>query len=203
MDEAIGMNELSQMIPEVTDLILPWIGVLISIVIFLWFKDFATQLAKGLAFKHDPHFQEGDLVWLEDEPATIIKIGATQTIFGIVNGRGYIWRFVPNESIFDMKLEKIVSDKIHYDSEAEEARKLKKLLNIDQEQDKKIAENKFRDVEQDVELEQNLIRDLQHDRLLAEHSKAISQISSLVQSHGSEELKDAAEDLIKDLTNKA
>ena len=153
MDDAIGINELSQMIPEVTDLILPWLGVLVSIVIFLWFKDFATQLAKGLAFKHDPHFQEGDLVWLEDEPATIIKIGATQTIFGIVNGRGMIWRFIPNGEIHNVKLEKIVSDKIHYDSEDEEARKLKKLLeDYDRKQDVQIEENKEKDVEQDTKI---------------------------------------------------
>ena len=153
MDDAIGIDQLSQMIPEVTDLILPWLGVLVSIVIFLWFKDFATQLAKGLAFKHDPHFQEGDLVWLEDEPATIIKIGATQTIFGIVNGRGMIWRFIPNGEIHNVKLEKIVSDKIHYDSEDEEARKLKKMLeDYDRKQDVQIGQNKLRDVEQDEEI---------------------------------------------------
>ena len=146
-------QELLEKIPEVTDLILPWIGMLISIVLFLWFKDFATQLAKGLAFKHDPHFQEGDLVWLEDEPATIIKIGATQTIFGIVNGRGMIWRFIPNGEIHNVKLEKIVSDKIHYDSEDEEARKLKKLLeDYDKKQDVKIEENKEKDVEQDTKI---------------------------------------------------
>ena len=146
-------QELLEKIPEVTDLILPWIGMLISIVLFLWFKDFATQLAKGLAFKHDPHFQEGDLVWLEDEPATIIKIGATQTIFGIVNGRGMIWRFIPNGEIHNVKLEKIVSDKIHYDSEDEEARKLKKLLeDYDKKQDGKIEENKEKDVEQDTKI---------------------------------------------------
>ena len=146
-------QELLEKIPEITDLILPWIGMLISIVLFLWFKDFATQLAKGLAFKHDPHFQEGDLVYLEDEPATIVKIGATQTIFGIVNGRGMIWRFVPNGEIHNVKLEKIVSDKIHYDSEDEEARKLKKLLeDYDQKQDVKIEENKVKDVEQDTKL---------------------------------------------------
>ena len=148
-------QELLEKIPELTDLILPWIGMLLSIVIFLWFKDFATQLAKGLAFKHDPHFQEGDLVWLEDEPATIVKIGATQTIFGIVNGRGYIWRFVPNSEIHNVKLEKIVSDKIHYDSEDEEARKLKKLLeDYDMKQDVQITQNKERDVEQDEEIAQ-------------------------------------------------
>ena len=146
-------QELLNKIPEITDLILPWIGILISIVLFLWFKDFATQLAKGLAFKHDPHFQEGDLVWLEDEPATIIKIGATQTIFGSVNGRGMIWRFIPNGEIHNVKLEKIVSDKIHYDSEDEEARKLKKLLeDYDKKQDVKIEENKEKDVEQDTKI---------------------------------------------------
>ena len=146
-------QELLEKIPEITDLILPWIGMLISIVLFLWFKDFATQLAKGLAFKHDPHFQEGDLVWLEDEPATIIKIGATQTIFGIVNGRGMIWRFIPNGEIHNVKLEKIVSYKIHYDSEDEEARKLKKLLeDYDRKQDVQIEENKEKDVEQDTKI---------------------------------------------------
>ena len=150
-------QELLEKIPEITDLILPWIGMLISIVLFLWFKDFATQLAKGLAFKHDPHFQEGDLVWLEDEPATIIKIGATQTIFGIVNGRGMIWRFIPNGEIHNVKLEKIVSDKIHYDSEDEEARKVKKLLeDYDRKQDVQIEENKEKDVEQDSKISQLL-----------------------------------------------
>ena len=148
-------QELINAIPQITDLILPWIGMLISIVIFLWFKDFASQLAKGLAFKHDPHFQEGDLVWLEDEPATIIKIGATQTIFGIVNGRGMIWRFVPNSEIHSVKLEKIVSDKIHYDSEDEEARKLKKMLeDYDRKQDIQITRNRTRDIEQDEEIQQ-------------------------------------------------
>ena len=148
-------QELINKIPQITDLILPWIGMLISIVLFLWFKDFASQLAKGLAFKHDPHFQEGDLVWLEDEPATIIKIGATQTIFGIVNGRGMIWRFVPNGEIHSVKLEKIVSEKIHYDSEDEEARKLKKMLeDYDRKQDVQITKNRTRDIEQDEEIQQ-------------------------------------------------
>ena len=149
MDEAIGINELSQMIPEVTDLVLPWIAVLISVVLFLWFKDFASQLAQGLAFKWDPHFQEGDLVYLDDEPATIVNIGTTQTIFGIVNGRGMIWRFVPNGEIHNVKLEKIVSDKIHYDSDQEQARQLRELLKLTEEQDEMIEENRERDIEQD------------------------------------------------------
>ena len=92
---------------------------------------------------------------MEDEPATIIKIGATQTIFGIVNGRGMIWRFVPNSEIHSVKLEKIVSDKIHYDSEDEEARKLKKMLeDYDRKHDIQITKNRTRDIEQDEEIQQ-------------------------------------------------
>ena len=101
-------QELINRIPELTDLILPWLGIMLSVVVFMWFKDYALQISKGLKFKLDPHFQEGDQVWLEDEPAVIVKIGLSSTVFGIVNGRGYIWRFVPNESIFDMKLEKVM-----------------------------------------------------------------------------------------------
>ena len=176
MDEAIGMNELSQMIPEVTDLILPWLGVLISIVIFLWFTDFATQLAKGLAFKHDPHFQEGDLVWLEDEPATIIKIGATQTIFGIVNGRGMIWRFVPNSEIHNVKLEKIVSDNIHYDSDQEQARQLRELLELTEEQDEMITENRDRDVEQDETIQRIDQYNIIQDKKMEDHKKHLERM---------------------------
>ena len=176
MDDAVGINELSQMIPEVTDLILPWLGVLISIVIFLWFKDFATQLAKGLAFKHDPHFQEGDLVWLEDEPATIIKIGATQTIFGIVNGRGMIWRFVPNSEIHNVKLEKIVSDKIHYDSDQEQARQLRELLELTEEQDEMITENRDRDVEQDETIQRIDHYNIIQDKKMEDHKKHLERM---------------------------
>ena len=176
MDDAVGINELSQMIPEVTDLILRWLGVLISIVIFLWFKDFATQLAKGLAFKHDPHFQEGDLVWLEDEPATIIKIGATQTIFGIVNGRGMIWRFVPNSEIHNVKLEKIVSDKIHYDSDQEQARQLRELLELTEEQDEMITENRDRDVEQDETIQRIDQYNIIQDKKMEDHKKHLERM---------------------------
>ena len=45
------MNELSDLSLQLTDILMPWIGVLISIMIAIWFKDWATKLAKGLAFK--------------------------------------------------------------------------------------------------------------------------------------------------------
>ena len=66
-----------------------------------------------------------------------------------------IWRFVPNGEIHSVKLEKIVSDKIHYDSEDEEARKLKKMLEAyDRKQDVQISRNQTRDIEQDEQIEE-------------------------------------------------
>ena len=45
------LNTLSM---DLTGMLLPWIAVLISLVIAIWFKDFATAMEKGLRFKYDP-----------------------------------------------------------------------------------------------------------------------------------------------------
>jgi len=93
---------------DLTELLLPWITILVSIVVAIMFKDFAASLAKGIAFKLDRTFKEGDKVLLDDVESTIIKIGARTTIFGYVNDNGYVWRYVPNERIRFLKLEKII-----------------------------------------------------------------------------------------------
>ena len=90
------MNELNTLSMEFTDMILPWIAVLISLVVAIWFKDFAQSLAKGLRFKMNPAFNEGDEVILDGQPAMIVKIGARETVVGVVSDRGYTWRYVPN-----------------------------------------------------------------------------------------------------------
>ena len=79
------------------------------------FKDYATKLAKGMAFKMNPAFKEGDKVILEGEKALIVKIGNSETVFGIHKASGefkgdYIWRYVPNERIPTLKIEKIIFD---------------------------------------------------------------------------------------------
>ena len=125
---------------EVTDFILPWIGILISLVIAIWFKDFATGLAKGLKFKMDPAFNEGDEVLLDGELAMIVKIGARQTVFGVYSDRGYTWRYVPNERIPVLKLEKVIKKDLHVDTDEEKAEKMKSL--IDKVQDKQIAKKR-------------------------------------------------------------
>ena len=100
---------------QLSELITPFIVALLMLVISLWFKDFATKIAKGLAFSMNKSFQEGDKVILDGERALIVKVGLTQTVFGITKSKGewegdYVWRYVPNERIPFLKLEKVVFD---------------------------------------------------------------------------------------------
>ena len=104
------------------------------------FKDFATGLAKGLKFKYDPAFNEGDECLLDGELAMIVKIGARQTVFGVYSDRGYTWRYVPNEEFLYLKLEKVIKKDLHVDTDEEKAQKMKSL--IDKVQDKQIAKNR-------------------------------------------------------------
>lgn len=100
---------------EITELMMPFIAALIALVITLMFKDYATKIAKGLAFKMNADFSEGDKVILDGEKALIVKIGTTQTVFGVNKSGGefdgdYVWRYVPNERIHMLKIEKVVFD---------------------------------------------------------------------------------------------
>ena len=131
---------LANLSMDFSSMILPWIAVLISLVVAIWFKDFATALAKGLRFKFDPAFNEGDEVLLDGELAMIVKIGARQTVFGVYSDRGYTWRYVPNERIPYLKLEKVIKKDLHVDTEEEKAEKMKSI--IDKVQDTQIAKNK-------------------------------------------------------------
>lgn len=96
---------------EVATLVTPFVIALISLVVTLWFKDYAAKIAKGMAFQMNKSFAEGDKVILDGEKALIVKIGLTETVFGITKENGdYHWRFVPNERIPLLKLEKVIFD---------------------------------------------------------------------------------------------
>lgn len=133
------MSNIDTLSMEFSDLVLPWIGVLISLVVAIWFKDFATGLAKGLKFKMNPAFQEGEEVLLDGELALIVKIGMTETVFGVYSDRGYTWRYVPNERIPMLKLEKVIKKDLHIDTDEEKAMRMKNM--IDTVQDENIAKN--------------------------------------------------------------
>ena len=131
---------LASLSGELTELLLPWVAVLISIVVAILFKDFATSLSKGIAFQMDKAFNEGDKVLLDGCEVTILKIGMRQTVFGIYSKRGYVWRYVPNERILTLKLEKVIDSELHKDTDEEKGIRIQKL--IDAAQDSHIQKNK-------------------------------------------------------------
>ena len=134
------MPGLDAQTAQITNFILPWIGILISLIVAIWIKDFATSLAKGFKFQMNKAFNEGDKVLLEGRDAVIIKIGISETVFGVYSEKGYIWRYVPNERIVMLKLEKIINPDLHLDTDKEKAEKLQAL--IDTVQNKHINKNR-------------------------------------------------------------
>jgi len=92
-----------------SELIGPFLGMILILIASFMFKDFIMKFGKGIAFSMNSQFREGDHVLLDNEAALIVKIGMTQTVFGINKASGdYIWRYVPNERISHLKLEKVV-----------------------------------------------------------------------------------------------
>jgi|TARA_B100001971_G_C18213936_1_gene552578 hypothetical protein len=93
---------------DITGVLMPWLAALLSIILALMIKDWATSFAKGLKFKMNRDFNPGDVVLLDSEEAVIITIGLTKTVFEKVNNRGLVWRYVPNERLVFLKLEKVI-----------------------------------------------------------------------------------------------
>ena len=91
-------------------------------------KDYSVSFIKGLKFKLNSQFNEGDKVLLDGEHAMIIKIGIGTTVFGVYSKDGYTWRYISNTKIESLKLEKIVDKDLHADSAHEKAMKLQKIL---------------------------------------------------------------------------
>ena len=90
--------------------------------------DYSVSFIKGLKFKLNPQFKEGEKVILDGEQAMIVKIGWQNTCFGIYSDRGYTWRYVSNTKIEGLKLEKIVDKNLHADTKEEKKQKLEKIL---------------------------------------------------------------------------
>ena len=121
---------------ELSQFYVEFIGFTLTLIVALAMRDWATSLIKGLKFKMNKAFSEGDKVILDDKHALIVRIGMSETVFGVYNKDGYTWRYVPNERIAFLKLEKIVDSDLHADTEQEKAQKL-----IDQMQDSNINTN--------------------------------------------------------------
>ena len=114
---------------ELTDILAPWIAILISISAAFWFKDFAVNLMSGLKLKFNPAFNEGDHIILDDDDAIIVKIGLRESVFGVYRDKGYVWRFISNDRLKFHKLEKIINKDLHLDSKAEKGRRLQEMID--------------------------------------------------------------------------
>lgn len=141
------MLDINQMSVELTALILPWIGVILSVIIAIWLKDFATNAAKGWAFKSNQSFNEGDHIILDGKDAIIVKIGMSQTVFGVYTDKGYTWRYISNDRLAVTKIEKIINKNLHLDTEAEKGLRIQKMIDASQNDmikmnEEKINENK-------------------------------------------------------------
>ena len=124
--------------PEIvlSDFYMEFIGFLLTLIVGLSIRDWAGAFVKGAKFRFNPAFQEGDKVLLDGSPALIVKIGLSETVFGIYGEDGYTWRYVPNTRIEFLKLEKIVDPDLHRDTAQEKAQKM-----VDAFQDANIQKN--------------------------------------------------------------
>ena len=121
---------------ELSEYYVEFIGFLVTLIVGLSIRDAATSFVKGAKFRFNPAFKEGDKVILDGNPALIVKIGLSETVFGVYGEEGYTWRYVPNTRIEFLKLEKIVDPDLHRDTDQERAQKL-----VDAMQDAKIKTN--------------------------------------------------------------
>jgi hypothetical protein len=137
----MDIGNLNQMSVEITTMILPWIGILISVIVAIWLKDTANSVAKGWAFKSNQAFNEGDHIILDGRDAIIVKIGMTTTVFGVYSTKGYTWKYVPNSKLDSTKVEKIINRDLHLDTDAEKGKVLQKMIDAAQSDAIKLNEN--------------------------------------------------------------
>lgn len=114
---------------DMTSYLAPWVAILLSLIIAAWIKNFVDAFVKGATFKMNAAFNEGDKVILDGNDALIVKIGLRESIFGVYSDKGFTWRYVPNERIPFLKLEKVINKDLHLDTEQEKAQKIQQILD--------------------------------------------------------------------------
>ena len=97
---------------ELGVLLMPWLTLLASLIFAALLRDFIVSLVKGIKFKLWPHFTPGDTVILDGEEAVIVSIGYMTTVFSNIGSDGMVWRYVPNERIPFLKLERVVQENV-------------------------------------------------------------------------------------------
>lgn len=108
--EADAVMTVTELSTHLTVLFLPVMAVVMTVLFGMAIKDAAAAIAKGMAFRFNGVFKEGDIVFLDGERAIVVKIGILQSVFGITKPDGtYCWRYVNNTKMDNLKLEKILN----------------------------------------------------------------------------------------------
>ena len=113
------LTDINSMSIELVELITPMLVIMLALILTLMVRDFATNFMNGSKFRMHSSFNEGDTCLLDGERGIIVKIGFYETIIQIHNGRGTVWRYLPNDRIKFYKLEKIIKDIEKTDSQDE------------------------------------------------------------------------------------
>ena len=152
------MGNINDISVEITALILPWMGVILSVIIAIWLRDFATNAAKGWAFKSNQSFNEGDHIILDGRDAIIVKIGMSQTVFGVYTEKGYTWRYISNDRLASTKIEKIINKNLHLDTEAEKGMRIQRMIDASQNDSIKMNEERINENKKKIEELKNLTK---------------------------------------------
>tara|TARA_R100000329_G_C7580419_1_gene205629 strand:+ start:471 stop:854 length:384 start_codon:yes stop_codon:yes gene_type:complete len=122
------MYDMTMFELTLSDFYIEFIGFVLTLLVGLAVKDYAVTFVKGAFFRFFSPFDEGDKVILDGQTAMIIKIGFSQTVFGVYSEDGYTWRYIPNQKLDNFKLEKVVDAELHADTAKEKAEKIRAIL---------------------------------------------------------------------------
>ena len=104
------MESLNSISLDLSNSLVPLMAIFLSLGIGIFIKDLVTNFITGIKFKFDATFNEGDKCIVDGDRAILVKVGIYESVFSIKNGRGHVWRFVPNERIKFLKIEKIIEE---------------------------------------------------------------------------------------------
>lgn len=108
--EAEAIQTVTQLSNSLSVLFVPILAVVMTVMFGMAIKDAGAAIAKGMMFRFNAVFKEGDIVFLDGERAIIVKIGVLQSVFGITKEDGtYCWRYISNTNMDKLKLEKILN----------------------------------------------------------------------------------------------
>lgn len=94
----------SQLNTELSILLTGWITIVFGLLI----KDLLTNFVYGIMFYLDKNFNEGDIIYFNNQKYTIIKNGLLSSVFQ--NEETKRWAYVRNSKIHNLILEKRINE---------------------------------------------------------------------------------------------